>query len=103
MVLAVLFGLYQMPDGKRYLPLYGCMVLLASGAVGNLIDRTTRGFVVDFFYFKLIDFPIFNVADGYVVVSAALLILLTGLFYKEEELNFLSGKPNRKPEEESAS
>ena len=60
--------------------------------VGNLIDRAARGFVVDFFYFKLIDFPIFNVADCYVVAAAVFLILLTAFFYKDEELSFLSGK-----------
>ena len=65
---------------------------LLSGAVGNLIDRAVRGFVVDFFYFSLIDFPIFNVADCYVVCAAGLLILLIGFFYKEDELSFLSSK-----------
>lgn len=90
--IVVLLFLGRMPSGKRYLPLFGCLVLLMSGALGNLIDRMFRGFVVDFFYFKLIDFPIFNVADCYVVVAAALLILLTGFYYKEEEFEFLSKK-----------
>ena len=48
--------------------------------------------MVDFFYFSLIDFPIFNVADCYVVCAAGLLILLIGFFYKEDELSFLSSK-----------
>lgn len=91
-VVVVLLLLAKLPQEKRYLPLFFCMVLLASGAVGNVIDRATRGFVVDFFYFSLIDFPIFNVADCYVVVAAGLLILLTGFFYKEEDLAFLSKK-----------
>ena len=86
-ILIVFLALARIPHGKRYYPLFGCMVLLASGALGNLIDRVWRGYVVDFFYFKLIDFPIFNVADCYVVVSAGLLILLTGFFYQEEELS----------------
>ena len=73
-------------------PLFFCLVLLCSGAVGNVIDRLIRGFVVDFFYFRLIDFPIFNVADCYVVVSAILLILLTGFWYKDEEFSFLQEK-----------
>lgn len=94
-VLVILLFLAKLPEGKRYLPLFGCMVLLASGAAGNLIDRASRGFVVDFLYFKLIDFPIFNVADCYVVVAAGLLILLTAFFYKDDELSFLSGKENK--------
>lgn len=91
-VTVILFFLYKLPPERRYLPLYGCMILLASGASGNVIDRILRGFVVDFLYFKLIDFPIFNVADCYVVAAAGLLILLTGFFYKDDELDFLSAK-----------
>lgn len=94
LVLVLLF-LAKLPFGKRFLPLFICAVLLASGAAGNLIDRVLRGFVVDFFYFSLIDFPIFNVADCYVVVSTALIILLTGFLYKEEELQFLSSKKEK--------
>ncbi len=45
---------------------------------------------MDFFYFSLIDFPVFNVADCYVVISTALLFLLFFAYYKEEELEFLS-------------
>ena len=55
-----------------------------------MIDRLANGYVVDFLYFKLIDFPIFNVADCYVVVSTISLLLLFFFYYKEEELEFLS-------------
>ena len=61
-------------------------------AFGNLIDRVARGYVVDFFYFKLIDFPIFNVADIYVTVTMVLLIGLILFYYKEEDFEFLSRK-----------
>ena len=89
-IAAVVWLLMRMPSGKRYLPFTGCLFLLVSGAVGNMIDRISNGYVVDFLYFKLIDFPIFNVADCYVVVSTMSLILLFFFFYKEEELEFLS-------------
>lgn len=49
--------------------------LIIAGGIGNLIDRIFRGFVTDFLYFKLIDFPIFNVADCYVTVGAILLFV----------------------------
>ena len=49
-------------------------------------------YVVDFLYFKLIDFPVFNVADCYVTVGAVLLAVLILFVYKEEELGFLSLK-----------
>ena len=65
-------------------------VLLAAGALGNLIDRMRYSYVVDFLYFKLIDFPVFNVADCYVTVGAVLLAVLILFVYKEEELGFLS-------------
>ena len=48
------------------------MYPIAAGAVGNLIDRAFRGFVVDLFDFCLIHFPVFNVADIYIVCGVAL-------------------------------
>ena len=50
-------------------------------------DRVARGYVVDFFYFKLIDFPVFNVADIYVTVAAFAMIILGLFYYKEEDYN----------------
>lgn len=91
-VAVIILFLYKIPEGKRYLPLYYCLILLVAGAIGNMIDRFVQGYVVDFLYFSLIDFPIFNVADCYVVVSAVLLVLLTGFFYQEDELNFFGRK-----------
>ena len=41
---------------------------------------------VDFLYFKLINFPIFNVADIYVTVAAFLLVILILIYYKEDDL-----------------
>jgi signal peptidase II len=41
--------------------------------------------VVDFFYFCLIDFPIFNVADIYVTVSAFFIVVLGLFYYKEDD------------------
>ena len=49
------------------------LMLLVGGALGNFIDRIYRGYVVDFFDFCLINFPIFNVADCFVVVGAVML------------------------------
>ena len=64
-------------------------VFILAGAWGNMLDRMRLFYVVDFFYFKLIDFPIFNVADIYVSVGTAVLIILILFYYKEEELNLL--------------
>ena len=46
--------------------------LITGGAVGNIIDRISRGFVVDFLDFRLISYPVFNVADCAVVIGAVL-------------------------------
>lgn len=84
-ILIFLVLLYlKLPDGKRYAPLRFIGILTGAGAVGNFIDRMVHGYVVDFFYFKLIDFPVFNVADCYVVTAAVLLLFLVCFFYKDE-------------------
>lgn len=83
---------HKFPTTKRYLPLRMIAVLLAAGAVGNMIDRVLNGYVVDFFYFSLINFPIFNVADCYVTISLALIIVLIFFYYKDEDFEFLSRK-----------
>ncbi len=75
--------------GKKYTICQYVLVILLSGAVGNLIDRVVNGYVVDFFYFKLIDFPIFNVADCYVTCSVAALLIIMLFVFKEDELEAL--------------
>ena len=64
----------HVPMTKKLLPLRICAVFIFSGAIGNFIDRLKLGYVVDFFYFKLIDFPVFNVADIYVTVGTFILV-----------------------------
>ena len=84
------------PVEKRYLPLRICMIVLTAGAIGNFIDRLTRGYVVDFFYFSLIDFPIFNVADIYVTVTFIVLVLLIFFYYKDEDFSIYSRRQEQK-------
>ena len=83
---AVIWFYSKVPMERKYLPLRICAVLIVGGAFGNCIDRIRLNYVVDFFYFKLIDFPIFNVADIYVTVAAFLLVILILVYYKEEDL-----------------
>ena len=56
------------------LSLYLSLSLILSGGIGNMIDRTFRGSVVDFIEFYLFEFPVFNVADCLVVIGSGLLI-----------------------------
>ncbi len=67
------------------------LAMILGGGVGNLIDRVTFGTVVDFLYFKYIDFPIFNVADCFVVIGAMLLFVYLLFMCKDEDLSSLRG------------
>lgn len=81
---------------RHFLPLRVCAIFIMAGAIGNVIDRIFRHYVVDFFYFSLINFPVFNVADIYVTVAAILLILLLLFYYKEEDLEQIFHNRKRK-------
>lgn len=96
----VAFVYFKIPvENKRLRFLRILLVLIFSGAAGNIIDRLCVDAVTDFLYFKLINFPVFNVADIYVTVSGILVAILLIFYYKEEDLDFLKFK--RKKNDES--
>lgn len=86
------FVLIRIPCHKKYNLMHVILVLIASGAIGNMIDRAVQDYVVDFIYFVLIDFPIFNVADIYVTCATAVFVFAILFYYKEEDFAFLSIK-----------
>lgn len=88
-VTAVIIFYCRMPMEKKYLPVQILSLFLIAGGLGNLIDRIRLGYVIDFFYFSLIHFPVFNVADIYVTVSMVVLFLLFIFYYKEEDFDLL--------------
>lgn len=96
---AVIYEIFRLYKEVRFLPFVYTLVLMFSGAVGNFIDRLVNRYVVDFVYFKLIDFPIFNVADCYITVSVFLMLLLMFFLYSDEDfdkiLPFLTGKKQK--------
>lgn len=94
-ILAIVL-LVWIPTYKKYRLLRFTLVLLAGGAFGNLIDRACLGYVIDFLYFVYINFPIFNVADCYVSVGTALLVILVMFYYKDEELDFKKARADIK-------
>lgn len=84
--------LVKLPQSRRFLCLHVLLGCLIAGGIGNMIDRFVQGYVVDFFSFVLIHFPVFNVADIYIVVSAFLLAFLFIFVYQEKETEFLWSK-----------
>ncbi|GIT65882.1 MAG: lipoprotein signal peptidase [Candidatus Neomarinimicrobiota bacterium] len=51
------------------------LLLIISGAIGNIIDRIFRGYVIDFIQFDIDIFPyIFNIADSSVTIGLLLLL-----------------------------
>lgn len=89
MLALMLFIYWKSPMEKKFRWARFIIILLSAGALGNLIDRLRLNYVVDFFYFELIDFPIFNVADIYVSCGMVLLILFFLFYYKEEDIDRL--------------
>ncbi len=86
----LLFGRY-----RRYQLFNIGMILIISGGIGNLIDRIVNGFVVDMLHFHIaavgFDFPVFNVADCYVVIGALITLFFFFFIYDD--------KADRKPVE----
>ena len=82
-IIAMLVYLFKMAKTKVDLGYQIAFILIISGAIGNLIDRVRLNYVIDFIYFKLIDFPIFNVADILVVCGVFLLMLC--IFLEEKK------------------
>ena len=89
-VIAYVFA--KMPNEKKYNKLNIALVFIVSGAIGNLIDRVAYNYVVDFLYFKLIDFPVFNVADIYVTLASIYFAILVLFVYKDSDLEFFNIK-----------
>ena len=88
-----IFLFRRFPKKRKYIPFLVSLTMIAAGGIGNLIDRLRLGYVIDFFYFSLIDFPVFNVADIYVVCSGIFLVFCVCFKYKDEsDFRFLNRK-----------
>ncbi|WP_026512952.1 signal peptidase II [Butyrivibrio sp. LB2008] len=96
MLIVIAYVLFRMPDDKKYNAMHILLVLVASGAAGNMIDRVKNDYVIDFIYFVIINFPIFNVADIYVTVATFAFAYLLIFYYKDNDFEFLSFKQQKK-------
>ena len=85
----------RIPNEKRFRYLDWIVIFMIAGAIGNFIDRVIQQYVVDFLYFKLINFPIFNVADIYVTCAAIALLILGLIYYKDEDIERIFPSKNK--------
>lgn len=83
-MIACIVGLYYLYKKDLNLLAKSSIILLISGAIGNMIDRVRLGFVVDYFDFRIIWEYVFNVADVFVVVGTILLCIYI-LFFEDKE------------------
>ncbi len=86
----ILYMLIKAPAQRKYIILHIVLTFIAAGAIGNMIDRLSLNYVVDFIYIKAINFPIFNVADIYVTVCTIILAICLIFVYKDDDLRFMS-------------
>jgi signal peptidase II len=71
------------------------VILILAGLLGNLIDRITRGFVVDFIDFKF--WPVFNLSDSLIVIGVLwLIIVIMANERADNKINANKKKPRRR-------
>lgn len=61
------------------------LTMVVGGGIGNLIDRAARGYVVDMFDLMFMSYPVFNVADCFVVVGTILALIYYLKYYAESD------------------
>ena len=63
--------------------------MIIGGIIGNLFDRIVYGHVIDFIDFKLFgyDYPVFNLADTFIVIGVILIIIISFRKDKNERSN----------------
>lgn len=84
-IISIIFFLYKNPYNLNKI-MQVALAMLLGGAIGNLIDRIRLGYVVDFISTRIgkgYDFPVFNIADMFIVISTFLIIILV-LFNRYE-------------------
>ena len=62
-----------------------CLAFIAGGGIGNMIDRLAYGKVTDMIKFDFVEFPVFNVADCFITVGCAALLVYILFFDREKK------------------
>ena len=86
-ILSIVLIYIHIKSDNKFLKL--ALSIILGGAMGNFIDRVYQGSVVDFlqFFFGTYQFPIFNVADSFVVIGTGLMIWYIIFIQKENSEN----------------
>lgn len=90
-IILVVLGIYFYKAHSKDAWLKLGTVLIFSGSIGNMIERVSKGFVVDFLDFRLINFPVFNIADIAVCVGAAALVVHF-IFFADDNKNSIESE-----------
>lgn len=99
-LVVIAYVFYKLPDNRKFWLLRFGLVLLAAGALGNFIDRMINHYVIDFIYFSLINFPVFNLADCFVCISAVLILYCILFKYKDDDFEWRASKKEKQTAEE---
>ena len=83
-LVAIFVSLYKLELTKHSIPYFIFLILIFSGAIGNLIDRVKNRYVIDFIYFKPINFPVFNFADMLITIACVLILISTFTIYRKD-------------------
>ena len=87
--IVVIWEIIRIYKNPRFMPLIYTMFTVLAGALGNFYDRISFKYVVDFIYVKIINFPIFNLADCYITISVIILMLLLFFYYTDDEFEIM--------------
>ena len=90
--IVIIAAMLKMPNTKEYKWLKWSLMLILAGAIGNVADRLFRGYVVDFFEFTFIKWPVFNMADIYVVIGTIVMAVLVLFVIKDDKEEKDAGK-----------
>ena len=99
-IFILIFRIYlRIWDNPRFKPVRICLLFVIGGAIGNMIDRIRLNYVIDFIFFKFINFPVFNFADICVTLSVILLVFLFVFKYNDDDHDLILGIKSDKKKE----
>ena len=92
-----IYYLFKNPQKSAYFHI--TLGLLSAGAIGNMIDRLFMGKVTDMFWFRLISFPVFNIADACITVAGFMLVIYTIFLEKSHSETIVDHKKSESSNE----